>query len=219
MSLQIIKGNIFTSQCQTLVNTVNCVGVMGAGIALEFRLRYPEMFSRYTDFCQQKTLDIGKLWLYKSPTRWILNFPTKKHWKYPSKLEYLEKGLQKFIDTYVEKEIESIAFPLLGASHGGLPPDVSLELMESYLKACSIPIEIYQYDPTVPDDLFPRIKEKFASLTNQEIIQITNLNKSSIGQIRQAVEKPEVQSLMSFISIKGIGLTSAEKTLKLLSLE
>ena len=57
-------GNIFTTQCQTIVNTINCVGVMGAGIAYEFRLRDPEMFERYKELCQNKTIDIGKLWIY-----------------------------------------------------------------------------------------------------------------------------------------------------------
>ena len=71
--------------------TVNCVGVMGKGIALVFKLRYPEMFDKYKVFCQSKMIGIGKLWLYKSEesTQWVLNFPTKFHWKYPSKIEYL----------------------------------------------------------------------------------------------------------------------------------
>lgn len=85
MAIKIIKGNIFTSNCQTLVNAVNCVGVMGAGIALECRLRYFEMYNRYVALCEENKIEIGLLWIYKSPVKWILNFPTKKHWKYPSK--------------------------------------------------------------------------------------------------------------------------------------
>ena len=77
MSLRVIDGNIFTSKCQTIVNTVNCVGVMGAGIALECRLRWPDMHTVYQDLCRQRQITIGKLWLYKSTDRWILNFPTK----------------------------------------------------------------------------------------------------------------------------------------------
>lgn len=217
MSLQILKGNIFTSKCQTLVNTINCVGVMGAGIALEFRLRYPEMFDRYVELCDQKALDIGKLWIYKSTSKWILNFPTKKSWKSPSKLEYLEQGLQKFIGTYQEKRISSIAFPLLGARHGGIPQEISLEIMQRYLKNCSIPIEIYQYDPDAPDDLFPKIKERFASLSDQEVSEITGLTRASIKKVRIAVGQPEIQSLMSFLEIKGIGFASAKKVLQLVS--
>ncbi len=100
MAVRIRKGNIFTSAHQTLVNTVNCKGVMGAGIALEFKLRLPEMYEQYVDKCKNREIAIGKSWLYKpSPsdprgsewTKWVLNFPTKWHWKYDSKLEYLEE--------------------------------------------------------------------------------------------------------------------------------
>ncbi len=85
-NLAVIKGNIFTSQCNTLVNTVNCDGVMGAGIALEFKLRMPEMFEQYVRHCKAGRIDIGKLWIDQPPPgtreqRWVLNFPTKIHWK------------------------------------------------------------------------------------------------------------------------------------------
>ena len=81
-----------------------------------------EMFEKYKELCQSKMIGIGKLWLYKSEDtpQWVLNFPTKFHWKYPSKMEYLEAGLQKFVDSYEEKGITSIAFPLLGTHNGGL---------------------------------------------------------------------------------------------------
>lgn len=74
-----IKGDIFTSECQTIVNTVNCLGVMGKGIALEYKKRYPEMFEIYKEFCKKKMLNIGLLYLYKSKKdkKWILNFPDK----------------------------------------------------------------------------------------------------------------------------------------------
>ena len=123
------KGNIFSSRCQTIVNTVNCVGIMGAGIALECRLRYPQMFEQYAQLCADAKLDIGRLWVYKAPERWVLNFPTKKHWRYPSRVEYLHLGLQKFMDTYQTRGITSVAFPLLGAQNGGLQADESLALM------------------------------------------------------------------------------------------
>ena len=118
--IEIKKGNNFTSNCHTIVNTVNCVGIMGAGIAYEFKLRFPKMFQKYQQFCSNGSIDIGNLWIYKLTKydnenyEYILNFPTKNHWKYPTKIEYLEKGLQKFIDTYKQKKILSIAFPLLG---------------------------------------------------------------------------------------------------------
>lgn len=81
-NINIIKGNLFNTKAQTIVNTVNCVGVMGKGIALVFKLRYPNMFEVYQNICSQNLMGIGKLWLYKGePNKpWVLNFPTKTHW-------------------------------------------------------------------------------------------------------------------------------------------
>lgn len=142
--MEIIEsGNIFDSNAQTLVNTVNCVGVMGKGLALQFKKRFPSMFVEYVKICNKGLLDVGKLWLFKTENRWILNFPTKYDWRYPSKEEYLELGLQKFVDTYQKRGITSVAFPLLGASNGGIDPAISLQIMESYLKQCEIPVSIY----------------------------------------------------------------------------
>ena len=132
MAIKHIKGNIFSSKCQTLVNTVNCVGVMGKGIALVHKLRYPQMYLEYKEHCKNKLIRIGSLWLYSKQENapWILSFPTKFHWKYPSKIEWIEQGLQKFVDTYEKKEITSIAFPLLGTHNGGL----DINEVKNYLK-------------------------------------------------------------------------------------
>ncbi len=168
--ITIKKGNIFTTKCQTIVNTINCVGIMGAGIAYECRLRYPEMYSRYVELCNEKKISIGTLWIYKSDNKWILNFPTKNHWKYESKIEYLEKGLQKFLDTYKEKGIKSIAFPLLGASNGGIPEKKSIEVMKKYLEQCdNINIEIYYFDPYAYDDLYLKFKEIWTRVPEKEL--------------------------------------------------
>lgn len=78
--------------------------------------------------------------------QWVLNFPTKKHWKHPSRIEYIEQGLQKFVETYEERGIKSIAFPLLGCGNGGLDKDTVLKLMVQYLSECNIPVEIYMGD-------------------------------------------------------------------------
>ena len=126
-----ISGNIFNSSCQTIVNTVNCVGVMGKGIAIEYKLRYPDMFDTYFKLCERKLLKPGLLQLWTKSNPWILNFPTKFHWKYPSKLEYVELGLEKFHNIYLEKKISSIAFPLLGVNSGGLDQNSVVDLMTS----------------------------------------------------------------------------------------
>lgn len=203
--IKIISGNIFTTKMQTIVNTINCVGVMGAGIAYEFKLRYPEMFEKYVDLCDNKHIAIGKLWIYKSEQRWILNFPTKNHWKYPSKIEYLEKGLLKFKDTYESKGITSIAFPTLGASHGGIPVETSIEIMKKYLSKCDLEVEIYKYDANAYDDLFLSFKERWQNYSEKELKLITGLRSNSISKISSALENQEIKSISRLLSVKGIG--------------
>lgn len=144
--LTYVSGNLFDSPAKVLVNTVNTVGVMGKGIALTFKQIYPEMFERYVALCESGAFDIGKLWLYRTDNKWVLNFPTKREWRKPSKLEYIEAGLAKFAETYSEQNITSIAFPELGCGNGELAWDDVQPLMSHYLRALPITIFIYRYD-------------------------------------------------------------------------
>ncbi len=142
-----VKGNIFESPAHVLVNTINVVGVMGKGIANTFKKIYPDMFKKYQQLCEEGKIDIGKLWLYKTDHKWILHFPTKKHWKSPSKVEYLELGLKSFVDNYSNLGITSIAFPPLGCGNGELNWEKQVRpIMERYLKNLPIDIFIYLYD-------------------------------------------------------------------------
>ena len=140
---------IFDSNAQTLVNTINCVGVMGKGIALEFKNKYPAMFDKYKSFCDKGVFKPGVLWIYKAEDgKWILNFPTKVDWRNPSEMSYIEAGLQKFVEIWKEKNITSIAFPLLGCSNGGLNPDEVIPIMEKYLNQCEgLDVTIYDDRP------------------------------------------------------------------------
>lgn len=210
MSVNVIEGNIFTSKCQTIVNTVNCVGVMGAGIALECRLRYPEMFDRYVQLCDSGQIGVGKLWIYKSD-RWILNFPTKKHWKYPSKIEYLKAGLEKFVTTYRDKGIESIAFPLLGADKGGIPASESLAVMHEYLDDLNLDIEIYKYDPKSHDDHYLATKDWLQKTGASEVARITGIQPQYVMKVLEAVESPDIAQLNQLARVKGIGIKTMER--------
>jgi O-acetyl-ADP-ribose deacetylase (regulator of RNase III) len=137
-----VEGDLFQSPAKVLVNTVNTVGVMGKGIALQFKQIYPEMFKKYQKLCEKNQLQVGQLWLYKTPHKWILNFPTKEHWRSKSKLEYIEAGLIKFVETYQDKGIQSISFPALGCGNGELDwASQVLPLMQRYLD--DLPIDIY----------------------------------------------------------------------------
>lgn len=141
--LHYLKGDIFTSKAQVIVNPVNCKGIMGKGLALAFKQRYPAMFATYQQECKTGTLAIGKPTLYQATTPWILNFPTKDHWRDPSKLAYLEKGLAYLVAHYKEMGIQSIAFPRLGVGLGMLSWDDVDPLMVRYLTQIEIPISIF----------------------------------------------------------------------------
>ena len=137
------KGDIFESETQVIVNTVNCQGVMGKGLALAFKERYPAMFAVYKEECKTGKLRIGRPSLYKDSTPWILNFPTKDKWKANSRLEYLDKGLKYFVTNYKKAGIKSIAFPKLGAQNGKLEWDDVGPLMAKYLSTLDIEVYIY----------------------------------------------------------------------------
>lgn len=156
------------SDVQTLVNTINCVGVMGKGIALEFKNRYPAMFDKYKSFCDKGVFKPGVLWIYKADDgKWVLNFPTKVDWKNPSEIEYIEEGLKKFVEIWEDKGIKSIAFPLLGCSNGGLNPDEVIPLMEKYLNQCN-GLDVIICDNRIPEDVKDLANDMPADLTGDE---------------------------------------------------
>lgn len=98
--IQYQSGDIFNSPAQVLVNPVNTTGVMGKGLALQFKQRYPAMYEAYRVACSKEMLTIGKLMLHRAEDHSILSFPTKAHWREPSRMEYLETGLEKFVQIY-----------------------------------------------------------------------------------------------------------------------
>lgn len=140
------RTSLLESSAQTLVNTVNCVGVMGKGLAHAFKEREPAMFAAYKRICDDKKLEPGKLWLWRGSGNWVLNFPTKVHWRYPSRLDWVEAGLAKFASAYEAQGITEISFPKLGCGNGNLEWDDVRPLMERYLSP--LPIKIYIHDFT-----------------------------------------------------------------------
>ncbi len=137
-------GDILESKAQTIVNTVNCVGVMGKGIALDFKKRFPEMYEDYEKRCAEQQVQLGKPYLYKylmGP--WILNFPTKGHWRTVSRLSDIEEGLNYIEKHYKQWEIQSLAVPPLGCGHGQLEWRVVGPILYKQLARLDIPVEIY----------------------------------------------------------------------------
>ncbi len=206
-----IKGNIFNTSCQVLVNTVNCVGVMGKGIALECKLRFPDMFEKYKEFCEKKLIKPGSLQLWSNSKPWVLNFPTKAHWKDPSKIEYLEKGLDKFKSEYSKKNITSIAFPLLGASLGGLSEELVYKTMIKYLEPLkNIDIEIYEYDANAGDDLFDLFHQKVWRFSVEDYKKNLKINKIAAENLKRAIDEKNVKSMLGIQDLSQVGLKAIE---------
>lgn len=199
------RTSLLESTAQTLVNTVNCVGVMGKGIAKDFKEREPQMFAAYKRICDKKLLTPGKLWLWKGTNSWVLNFPTKIHWRNPSKIEWIEAGLRKFVANYEALGINEISFPRLGCGNGGLDWEDVRPLMEQHLR--SLPIKIFIHDYTVDIGL-PEHMDHVAQQLRQE-----SKNEASfelfLSALRRVVELTG-KDLVEIESKKPISVSTIE---------
>ena len=142
--ITIVHGNIFDSKAQAIVNAVNCVGVRGKGLALQYKNRYPEMFEEYRKICLNSSFYPGCLHLYNAPDRKIINFPTKNDWRQKSDYSYIETGLETFKNVYESWGIVSVAFPPLGCGLGGLDQEKVLAMIKEKLEDLPIDIEFYE---------------------------------------------------------------------------
>jgi len=145
-------GNLLDSEAEALVNTVNTVGVMGKGIALQFKNMFPNNFKLYAYACKEKEVMIGKLLVIEEETllkgkKTIINFPTKTNWRLPSEYNYIEAGMAELVKVIKEKNIQSIAIPPLGSGNGGLDWNKVKVIMEKYLS--DLACEIFIYEPNV----------------------------------------------------------------------
>mgnify|MGYP001591433931 FL=1 len=142
--MTLCQGDIFMSKAQTLVNPVNCAGVMGKGLALSFRQRFPEVFRDYQIKCALGLIVMGRPYLYRRASLpWVLNFPTKKHWSEQSTVEGITEGLERLTSYYAQWGITSLAVPALGAGNGGLRWKVVGPVIRTYLARFDIPVELY----------------------------------------------------------------------------
>jgi len=161
---RVLIGDLFASQAQTLVNTVNCVGVMGKGIALEFKKRWPAIFEDYKGRCERKAVRLGEPYLYRDASGVsIVNFPTKGHWRSPSRLADIERGLDSFAAHVAEWGITSVALPPLGCGNGGLEWEEVGPLI--YRKLHGLPIDVELYAPYGTPK--PQLTETFLTSSTQ----------------------------------------------------
>lgn len=162
-----VTRNILDSESQAIVNTVNTVGVMGKGIALQFKKAYPNNYKSYSLACKNKEIVVGKMFVttdsnISSGEKIIINFPTKQNWRKPSEYIYIEDGLDDLIDVIKQNQIKSIAIPPLGAGNGGLKWEKIKEVIED--KLSSLDIEIFVYEPT--SQIVEKLKKERVKLTN-----------------------------------------------------
>ena len=146
---QLKQGDILLDKAEALVNTVNCVGVMGRGIALQFKNRFPENFVSYAAACKRKEVVPGKMHVYstgKESPRFIINFPTKRHWREPSLLKDIEDGLLALVAEIKARGIKSIAIPPLGCGLGGLDWHIVRPLIQKRLGELQ-DVDIFIYEP------------------------------------------------------------------------
>lgn len=156
--IQFKQANLLESDAQAIVNTVNTVGVMGKGIALQFKNQYPNNYKLYAMACKANEVVVGKMFVTEETSllggkKIIINFPTKTDWRKPSEYSYIESGLQDLVNVIQEKNIKSIAIPPLGAGNGGLDWNKVKELIEKYLKNLDCEVQIYQPNAIIQEAL------------------------------------------------------------------
>jgi O-acetyl-ADP-ribose deacetylase (regulator of RNase III) len=163
------KGNLLDAQVEALVNAVNTVGVMGKGIALQFKNAFPENFKAYSAAVKSGSFQVGKVLLVPvSPfgmIRYVINFPTKEDWRYPSKITWIELGLQDLRIKIRENGIKSIAIPRLGCGYGGLDWNEVRPLIEAALNDLDADIIVYEPSTEIKELLRKEERAPAAKLT------------------------------------------------------
>ena len=207
-----LKGNLFASNAQTLVNTVNCVGAMGKGVALEFRLRFPKMFVEYQRVCAAGKLHPGQIWPYRKERPWILNFAVKDDWRYPSRIEWVESCLQKFVENYRQLGLRSVAMPWLGAMNGRLDWPQVQALIRSYLAHLDdIDIELIEFDLQAPDPWFEHLGTVSNRMDVADFAQASGLTETAAQTILRAVRTGQAKSLAEVTALDSLGKLSIER--------
>ncbi len=183
--VEIVVGDMFESPAQTLVNTVNTVGVMGKGVALEFKRRYPDMFEDYEQRCARGQVALGKPYLYRrSEPPHILNFPTKGHWRAVSRLKDIVQGLEYLEDHLKSWGITSLAVPPLGCGQGGLDWSVVGPTLYQHLLRLGIPVQLFAPHGTPHRELEPKyLQRSLASASSSDVTGVDAEHRINAGWV------------------------------------
>lgn len=197
-------GDLLNEDAEALVNTVNCVGIMGRGIALQFKKAFPENFKTYVQACKKNEVQPGKMCVFetKQPTnpRYIINFPTKRHWRGKSHIEDIEAGLKALVNTIHQYGIRSIAIPPLGSGLGGLDWVIVRPRIESVLRLLD-DVHVIIYEPNgVPEKM---IVHDVPAMTPGRAALVELMNRYLKGLLDPFVTLLEVHKLMYFMQEAG----------------
>jgi O-acetyl-ADP-ribose deacetylase (regulator of RNase III) len=207
-------GNLLTADVEALVNTVNTVGVMGKGIALQFKRAYPANFRAYRDACARGEVRLGQVWAFDSgvlgPRRYVLNFPTKGHWRDSSRLEDIVAGLDSLVDVVTTQRIASIAIPALGCGNGGLDWSVVRPLIEAACERMA-GVRAVVFPPEGPPEpaAMPHATRR-PPLTRSRALLLAAisryLNRARLQEVRDGISELEIQKLAYFLQVLGAPL-------------
>ena len=200
-------GDIFTQDAEALVNSVNCVGVMGRGIALQFKNLYPANFKAYSDACKHGEVQPGRMFVFETRQitnpRYIINFPTKRHWRGKSRIEDIESGMQSLVREIRDRNIQSIAIPPLGSDLGGLAwNDVRPRIEAALWELGHVQAVIFEPGST-PADGRPNRSSNVPEITDGRAALVGLMHRYLGGLLDPFVTLLEVHKLMYFLQTAG----------------
>ena len=208
--IKFTKGDLLNSNVDALVNTVNCVGIMGRGIALQFKKMYPDNFEAYAAACALNEVVPGKMFIFETEEmtnpKYIINFPTKRHWRGNSKIEDIESGLLALKEDIQRLGIKSIALPPLGSGLGGLPWAATKERIVRTFEDVS-DVDILVYEPHADSDRMARHERKSApKLTPSKAALVLLMDRYVRGLMEPFVTLLEIHKLMYFLQNSGMNM-------------
>ncbi|THB63365.1 MAG: Appr-1-p processing protein [Gammaproteobacteria bacterium] len=201
------SGDILHADVEAIVNTVNCVGVMGRGIALQFKKAWPENFKAYATACKHQQVKPGHMHVYKTEQlanpKFIINFPTKRHWRCASRLEDIESGLHALVESIKEFGIKSIAIPPLGSGLGGLDWAQVRQQIES-ITSSLVDVQIFIYEPKgAPENDKIAKQKKPSTMTPGRAVLIELIKRYLTGLLDPSISLLEVHKLLYFMQEAG----------------
>jgi O-acetyl-ADP-ribose deacetylase (regulator of RNase III) len=207
--IEFTTGDILTAKAEAVVNTVNCVGVMGRGIALQFKNTFPENFKAYKAACKKQEIVPGRMFVFETGElafpRYIINFPTKRHWKGKSRIEDIESGLEDFVRVINELKIESVALPPLGSGLGGLVWEEVRARIENALSKNNARILVFEPSGAPENDVM-RYGKQIPDMTAGRAALIGLINRYQNGLPDPFITLFEVHKLMYFLQETGENL-------------